>query len=231
MEHQNFLIAGGTSGIGLALTRLLLSQGAHVTTISRSGASTAENHQHINGDLTSGDDLTSLLPEKLNGLVYCPGTINLKPFRSLSDEDFINDFQTNVVGASRLIRNSFSRLKASGRASIVMLSSVAAQTGMTFHSSISASKGALEGMGKALAAEFAPSIRVNVVAPSLTETPLTEKLINTEDKKSAASQRHPLKRIGTPEDIAQTIRFLLSDHSSWITGQVIHVDGGIGSIR
>lgn len=231
MEHQNFLIAGGTSGIGLAVTNLLLTQGAHVTTISRNGSSTAVNHHHISNDLASKEDISSQLPDQLNGLVYCPGTINLKPFRSLTDDDFIHDFQMNVVGASRLIRNCLPKLRSSGRSSIVLLSSVAAQTGMSFHSSISASKAALEGMGKALAAEFAPSIRVNVVAPSLTETPLSGKLINTEDKRASAAQRHPLKRIGTPDDIAQTIRFLLSDHSSWITGQVIHVDGGLSSIR
>ncbi|MEP6597760.1 MAG: SDR family oxidoreductase, partial [Ginsengibacter sp.] len=116
-------------------------------------------------------------------------------------------------------------------ASIVLFSTVAVQTGLPFHAQVAASKGALEGLTKALAAEFAPKIRVNCIAPSLTDTPLASSLLNTGQKAEANAQRHPLKRIGTTADIANLAEFILSDKASWITGQIIHVDGGISTLK
>ena len=123
------------------------------------------------------------------------------------------------------------RLKKSGNASIVLFSTVAVQSGLPFHTQVAASKGALEGLTKALAAELAPTIRVNCIAPSLTDTPLAASLLNTEQKKEAIALRHPLKRIGTAGDIANMASFLLSPKASWITGQILHVDGGMSSLK
>jgi len=172
------------------------------------------------------------LPEILHGLVYCPGSIVLKPFQRLSIDDFLADFNLNLLGAVKVVQGCLTRLKKSPTgSSIVLFSTVAVQTGMAFHASVASAKGAVEGLTRALAAEFAPRIRVNAIAPSLTETPLAENLLSNEDKRRAAAERHPLKRIGSPRDIAQLAVHLLSDNGSWITGQIMHVDGGMGSLR
>lgn len=172
------------------------------------------------------------LPEILHGLVYCPGSIVLKPFQRLSIDDFLADFNLNLLGAVKVVQGCLTRLKKSPTgSSIVLFSTVAVKTGMAFHASVASAKGAVEGLTRALAAEFAPRIRVNAIAPSLTETPLAEKLLSNEDKRRAAAERHPLKRIGSPRDIAQLAVHLLSDNGSWITGQIMHVDGGMGSLR
>jgi NAD(P)-dependent dehydrogenase (short-subunit alcohol dehydrogenase family) len=149
----------------------------------------------------------------------------------LKEEDFLADFKVNHIGAVKVIQQSLKALKKSENASIVLFSTVAVQTGLSFHSSVASAKGAIEGLGKALAAELAPTIRVNVIAPSLTDTPLAERLLSSDDKKKANADRHPLKSIGTAEDMANTARFLLGDDSRWMTGQVIAVDGGMGSLR
>ena len=136
-----------------------------------------------------------------------------------------------MIGAVKLIQAVLPRLKKSGNASIVLFSTVAVQTGLPYHTQVAASKGAIEGLTKALAAELAPTIRVNCIAPSLTDTPLAASLLNTEQKKEANALRHPLKRIGTTEDIANMAAFLLSQKASWITGQILHVDGGMSSLK
>jgi NAD(P)-dependent dehydrogenase (short-subunit alcohol dehydrogenase family) len=136
-----------------------------------------------------------------------------------------------VVGAVKAIQGILPNLKQAENASVVLFSTVAVQSGFNFHTQVSASKGAIEGLTRALAAELAPGIRVNCIAPSLTDTPLAGKLLNSDEKKEANAQRHPLKRIGTPSDIASMAAFLLSGASSWMTGQVLHVDGGMSSIR
>jgi NAD(P)-dependent dehydrogenase (short-subunit alcohol dehydrogenase family) len=182
----------------------------------------------------SKDDLDALndLPEVIDGLVFCPGSINLKPFNRLTTQDFLNDFNQNVLGAVALIQKILPNLKRANGASIVLFSTVAAKLGMPFHASVAASKAAIEGLAKSLAAEFAVSkIRVNVIAPSLTDTPLAAFLLNTDEKKEASGKRHPLQRIGTAEEIAQLVSFLLSDAASWITGQIIGADGGMGSLK
>ena len=171
------------------------------------------------------------MPDDLDGLVYCPGSINLKSFDRIKPEDFELDYKLQVTGLIKILQLVLPRLKKSANASVVLFSSVAVQTGFTFHSQVAASKGAIEGLTKALAAEFAPKIRVNCIAPSLTNTPLAASLINNEQKLEANSLRHPLKRIGHTKDIAHMALFLLSDKSSWITAQIMHVDGGISSLK
>ncbi len=221
---KNYLIIGGTSGIGLALANLLTSKGHSVFTASRTG--------NIIFDATSNEALdVSQLPASLDGFAYCPGSINLKPFHRLSLHDFSTDFEVNVLGAVKTIQAVLPLLKANDHASIVLFSTVAVTQGMPFHTSVAASKGAIEGFTKSLAAELAPKIRVNCIAPSLTDTPLASKLLASEDKKKTASERHPLKQIGTAEDIAMLASFLLSDESKWMSGQVIGLDGGMSTLR
>jgi NAD(P)-dependent dehydrogenase (short-subunit alcohol dehydrogenase family) len=233
-DHKNILIVGASSGIGLELVHLLSSEGAHVFAASRNrSASWPESVSYVELDvLQDMEPLSSFLPEVLHGLVYCVGNINLKPFNRITESDFINDFRLNVVGAASSIQQALKPLKNSGSASIVLISSVAAQTGMGFHSSIAASKAAIEGLAISLAAELSASqIRVNVVAPSLTDTPLASKLLNSPEKMEASAKRHPLGRYGAAKDISAAIGFLLSADSSWITGQVIPVDGGMSNLK
>jgi NAD(P)-dependent dehydrogenase (short-subunit alcohol dehydrogenase family) len=171
------------------------------------------------------------IDEPLHGLVYCPGSINLKPFARIKPEEFRADFELNLVGAVNCLQHYLRNLQAADSASVVLFSTVAVQTGFSFHATVSASKGAIEGLTRALAAEWAPKIRVNAIAPSLTDTPLAENLLREDSKKQAAAARHPLKRLGEPADLAQMALFLLSENASWITGQVLHVDGGISAIK
>jgi NAD(P)-dependent dehydrogenase (short-subunit alcohol dehydrogenase family) len=173
----------------------------------------------------------NFLPDILDGLVYCPGSITLKPFGRIRPEEFVQDFNLQVVGAVKVIQAVLPRLKSSESASIVLFSTVAVKSGFNFHTMVSASKGAIEGLSVSLAAELAPKIRVNCVAPSLTDTPLAESLLNNEAKREANAQRHPLKRIGNVNDIAEMAGFLISERSGWITGQVFHVDGGISTLK
>ena len=170
-------------------------------------------------------------PDIIDGLVYCPGTINLKPFRRLIEADFLHDFRVNVTGAVKVIQQAYNALRKSDQASVVLFSTVAVQLGMNFHSSVAASKGAVEGLVRSLAAEFSPKIRVNAIAPSLTDTPLAAGLLAGEARQKASAEMHPLKRYGNPSDIASAAVFLLNPSSSWITGQVLHVDGGLSALK
>jgi NAD(P)-dependent dehydrogenase (short-subunit alcohol dehydrogenase family) len=232
---KNILVVGGTSGIGLALARQLKAQDATVWVASRqpSEGSAGLAVTHVPLDVT-GDvgSLTGALPEVLHGLAYCPGTINLKPFPRLTDDDFLRDLQVNVLGAVRVVRAVLPKLKKADNAGIVFFSTVAARVGMNFHTSVATAKGALEGLTVSLAAELAASrIRVNAVAPSLTDTPLAGNLLSTPEKRDAADKRHPLGRVGNPDDMAALAALLLSDQGSWLSGQVIHVDGGMSTLR
>ncbi len=227
---KKYLIIGASSGIGEAIAKSLASEGHELYTASRSAGNVGGENFHFQSIDVSGE-FELELPEVLDGLVYCPGSINLKPFHRLKEEDFTRDLQLNLLGAIKCIQQALPALKANQNASIVLFSTVAVQTGMGFHSSVAASKGAIEGLGKALAAELAPSIRVNVVAPSLTDTPLAGRLLSSEEKKLANAERHPLKKIGTPEEVANAALFLLSEKSNWTTGQVLKVDGGLGSLK
>ena len=235
MDKHNFLIVGGSSGIGESISQLLEKQGDTVYSCSRSVSSHTESDRiiHVPFDAVNEKLDVKRLPEYLNGIVYCPGSINLRPFARLKVEDFWADFQINVLGAVNAIQASLPMLKKSALpSSIVLFSTVAVQTGMPFHASIASAKGAIEGLTRSLAAELAPRIRVNAIAPSLTDTPLAKPLIANEDKHKAADMRHPMNRIGTPQDIAQLVVFLLSaKKASWISGQIFHVDGGMGALR
>jgi len=234
LEGKNILVVGGSSGIGLALIKKLRAEQANVYAVSRSAAADCpEAVQFFSGDvLESLEGMEAFLPAQLHGLVYAVGSINLKPFGRLTDEDFLKDFNLNVLGAVRVIRQAMRALKNAAGASVVLVSSVAAKTGMPYHASIAAAKGAVEGLAKTLAAELAfQNVRVNVVAPSLTDTPMAASLLSTAEKREASAKRHPLGKIGQPEDISQLIAFLLADDSAWITGQIIGVDGGLGALK
>ena len=234
MEEKNIVIIGASSGIGLATAELLGAQGANLYTISRTEPDLPSSLQfeHTNHDVLEDDFPVDFLPEKIDGLIYCPGSINLKPFRSLTADVFRQDYEINVVGAVKAIKAALKPMKKSeGTPSIVLFSTVAVQQGMAFHGSVSAAKGAVEGLTRALAAELSPKIRVNCIAPSLVNTPLASHILSSEERIEASNKRHPLNRIGEAEDIAQTVAFLSSDQSSWMTGQVLGVDGGLSKLR
>ena len=234
MSSNHYLIIGGTSGIGAALVSQLIEQGHQVSVLSRGLASTANPHPSVSyhqADVTNHQQPLPVIDQPINGLVYCPGSINLKPFRTLKADDFLQDFQVNLVGAVRCIQHYLPKLQEGSNPSIVLFSTVAVKAGMAFHASVSAAKGAVEGFGKALAAELAPKVRVNVIAPSLTATPMAEKLTNSEAKLKASEERHPLKRIGQPAEIASMAKYLVSSDSAWVTGQVFHIDGGMSSLK
>ena len=229
---STFVIIGASSGIGKQLAQQLSFLGHSVYATYNTHETPNENSIqcfHCNTTETVPD--FSFIPSQIDGLVYCPGAIDLKPFNRIKPDDFIADYNLQVLGAIKSIQAALPSLKASPKASIVLFSTVAVQTGMGFHSLVASSKGAIEGLTRALAAESAPNIRVNCIAPSLTDTPLASRLLNTDEKRLANAQRHPLKTIGTSTDIAELAEFLLSDKSQWMTGQILHLDGGMSSIR
>ncbi|WP_266365990.1 SDR family NAD(P)-dependent oxidoreductase [Tellurirhabdus rosea] len=228
---KTILIIGASSGIGHALALHLQEQGATLITAGRRQPEGVQS-QHFTWDVSQpAGDTFATLPDTLHGLVYCPGTINLKPFQRLQPDDYQTDLQINVLGAVDAIKAAFTALKKPKNASVVLFSTVAAKVGMGLHSSVSVAKSAVEGLAKSLASEFAPyQIRVNALAPSLTDTPLAVNLLEGE-RRDAANKRHPLGRVGQPEDIAAMAAFLLSDQATWITGQVIGVDGGMGTLK
>ena len=227
--NNTYLFAGASSAMAIETAKLLMKEGNHVI-----GISTKEKTFNYSSFFQIEKYTAENFPKidtAIDGLVYFPGTINLKPFHRLTTIDFIKDYDINTLGAVQFVQYYLPQLKLSTKASIVFLSSVAAQQGMPFHSSIAMAKGAIEGLTKALAAELAPTIRVNAVAPSLTNTPLADRFINTPEKIEASEKRNPLKKVGTVEELAQSISFLLTEKSSWITGQILAVDGGMGTLK
>lgn len=227
---KTYLVIGGSSGIGREICQSLSSEGHRVlaTYCNTPTQNTTIEYHHL--DVMNGSTY-DFVPEQLDGLVYCPGAISLKPFKRLKTEEIINDLCLQVFGFIDAFQQLLPNLQQSQSASVVSFSSIAVSTGFNFHTQIGISKGAMEGLVRSLSAEFAPKIRVNAIAPSLTNTPLAERLLNTEAKIQANAERHPLKRIGNAEDIAQAACFLLSEKSSWITGQIMNVDGGLSSIK
>ena len=226
MRGKNIVLVGGNSGIGKAVAVQLQENGATIFSYSRTGEGTAAV------DFSTDFEELPGLPEIIDGVVYCPGTINLKPFHRISIADFKQEMEVNFYGAIRLLQACLKGLKKSSSPSVVLYSTVAVQTGMGFHAGIASAKGAVEGLTRSLAAEWAPNkIRVNAIAPSLTETPLASALLSTPEKKEASDKRHPLGRVGRPEDIAEATVFLLSEKSSWMTGQILHLDGGMSHLK
>ncbi len=230
---KNYLIIGGSSGIGKELANQLADSGDKVVATFTKNEPVADN-PNINFhriDILEDNLSLNFLPDEITGLIYCPGSINLKRFETIKPIDFETDYKLQVIGAIKVIQAVLPRLKKAQNPSIILFSTVAVQTGLPFHSQVATSKGAVEGLTKALAAEFAPKIRVNCIAPSLTDTPLSAPFLNNEAKREANALRHPLKRIGTTEDIANMAAFLLSEKGSWITGQILHVDGGMSTLK
>ena len=226
---KNILLIGGSHGIGLSLARKL-QKNHNVYVASRTWEVTdLPGVSHIQFDATKDVLDTSELPDQFHGFVYCPGSINLKPFKMLTMETFKEDMHLNFFSLVNIVKDIIPLL--SDGSSMVFFSTVAVQTGMPFHTSVAAAKGAIEGFTKSLAAEYAPRIRVNAIAPSLVDTPLASRLLNNDKKKEMMAQRHPLKRVGNSEDLAQIAQFLLSSDSGWITGQILGVDGGLSTLN
>ena len=229
---RNYIIIGGSSGIGLQLVRLLEKQGANViATYNNNLIEDRPNVKYLQFEVKTDVFNIDDFPEAIHGLAYCPGSINLKPFHRFKEEEFLEDFKLQVLGASKVIKFLLPKMKKSGNASILLFSTIAVQSGFSFHSQVSMSKGAIEGLTRSLAAELAPKIRVNAIAPSLTDTPLALNLLNTPEKVQFQSEKNPLKKIGAAKDIAEAAVFLLTQKSSWVTGQIIHVDGGHSIIK
>ncbi len=229
----NYLIIGASSGIGKAFALRLAGEGHQVYGTFNNNAVELDPQGIKYSHLNVLDETLDLgpLPDVLDGIAYCPGSINLRPFTRIKPEEFLNDLHLQVVGAVKVIQAVVPKLRKSNHASIVLFSTVAVQTGLPYHAQVAASKGAVEGLTRALAAEYAPKIRVNCVAPSLTDTPLSAPLLNSEQKREANAQRHPMKRIGKTEDIVHAAEFLLSGKADWITGQILHVDGGFSALK
>lgn len=228
----NYLVIGASSGIGASVANKLSDAGNTVFGTYFKNETSDTNHIHFHHlDVLDETPNLDFLPDSLSGIIYCPGSINLKPFNRIKPTDFMEDFNLQVGGAIKIIQAVLPKLKQAENASITLFSTVAVQTGLNFHTQVATSKGAIEGLTRALAAEFAPKIRVNCIAPSLTDTPLAASLLNNEQKIEANSQRHPMKRIGTVDDISHMVEFLVSEKASWITGQILHVDGGMGNLK
>ena len=225
---KKIIIIGGSKGIGKAITESLLKD-HQVINISR----TSPEFQHDNLTHFSCDVLSDNLPEidAADGLIYCPGSINLKPFNRLNVEDFKSDFEINVIGAVKCIQAYTKALATSESASIVLFSTVATKLGMPFHASIATAKSAVEGLTKSVAADLAPKIRVNAIAPTITDTELAAKFLRNERMIESTIQRHPLKKYLEPSEVAAMATYLLSDVSKSISGQIFNLDCGIVSFK
>lgn len=226
---KNILLIGGSHGIGLEIVTLL-KDSHNLFVASRTADEIADLPvTHITFDVSKDElDLTQL-PEELHGFVYCPGSINLKPIKMMDLEAFRADMEINFFSLVNTVKKVLPKMAENS--SMVFFSTVAVAMGMPFHTSVSAAKGAIEGFSKALAAEYTPRIRVNVIAPSLVDTPLASRLLSNDRKKEMMAERHPLKRVGTAQDIAHMAVFLLKEDSGWMTGQVLGVDGGMSSLN
>ncbi|MCA0154191.1 SDR family NAD(P)-dependent oxidoreductase [Winogradskyella vincentii] len=226
---SRLIVIGGSKGIGNAIVSSLLSSYDEVVNISRTTPEqTASNLTHYNCDILN-DELPEI--DSADGLVYCPGSINLKPINRLSIDDFKNDFDINVLGAVKAIQKYLPALKNGNKPSVLLFSTVAAKLGMPFHASVAASKSAVEGLTKSLGAELAPTIRVNAIAPTVTDTDLASKLLRNERMIENMNERHPLKKYLQPQEVADMAAFLLSDKAASLSGQIFEMDCGIVSFK
>jgi len=226
---NRLIVIGGSKGIGNAIVKSLLSSYDEIINISRTAPDTADARlKHFSCDVTM-DELPDV--DEADGLVYCPGSINLKPINRLSLDDFKHDFDINVIGAVKAIQKYLPALKNGHKPSIVLFSTVAAKLGMPFHASVAASKSAIEGLTKSLGAELAPTIRVNAIAPTVTDTDLASKLLRNERMIDNMNERHPLKKFLQPQEVADMAGFLLSEKAASLSGQVFEMDCGIVSFK
>jgi NAD(P)-dependent dehydrogenase (short-subunit alcohol dehydrogenase family) len=238
--RRRIVIYGATGGIGYATAKILKSQGCDLHLVGRNQEKLESFANELEatfscGDVTNPDlfqRVTQEAGETLDGLVYAVGTINLRSLARLNETDFLNDFKINALGAAYAVQASLAALKkSSGVASVLLFSSVATLQGFSLHASVGMAKGAINGLTLSLAAELAPKIRVNAIAPSVTNTPLAQGILSNEQIVTSIAGMHALQRIGQPEDIATLAAFLLSEQSNWITGQIISVDGGRSTLR
>lgn len=225
---KTVIIIGGSKGIGKALINLLLPNNK-VINISR----TTPQQEHVNLTHMSCDVLKNELPsiETADALVYCPGSINLKPISRLSLDDFRDDFEINVLGAVKAIQTYLPILKKGSKPSIMLFSTVAAKLGMPFHASIATAKSGIEGLVKSLGAELAPTLRINAIAPTVTDTELASKLLRNDKMIDAITKRHPLKKFLNPDEVASMAAFLISEKAASISGQIFEMDCGIVTFK
>lgn len=237
--EETIIIYGGSGGVGASTARLLASQGYSLHLVARSEERLASISNELGASYTAGDVSDPHLFERVatqvegavRGLVYAVGTINLGGFSRFKQDAFIEDFKVNALGGALAVQSAIPAMKGcEGTTSVVLFSSVAVQQGFKFHASIGMAKGAVEGLTRSLAAELAPSIRVNAIAPSLTRTRLASKMLSNENSAKAIADSHPLKRLGKADDLSAMAAFLLSEQSGWITGQIIGIDGGRSAI-
>lgn len=229
MAQRVYIFAGASSAMAVQAMHTLKQQGHKVIGISRSTNNPGYDEFYTVDSY--GFAAFPKLDGVINGIAYFPGSINLKPFNRINEADFTTDFAINALGAAAFVQAYLPNLKNAEAPAVLFFSTVAVSTGMQFHTSVAMAKGAVEGLTRSLAAELAPKIRVNCIAPSLTDTPLAEKLLGSAEKAEAGRNRNPLKQIGTTQDLANAITFLLSENSGWITGQILAVDGGMGAVR
>jgi NAD(P)-dependent dehydrogenase (short-subunit alcohol dehydrogenase family) len=225
---KTVVIIGGSKGIGAAISKSLLET-HKIINVSRS----QPELMHQNLTHYTCDVLTDELPEieNVDSLIYCPGSINLKPFERLKIEDFKNDFDINFIGAVKAIQKYIPKLKEADKASILMFSTVASKLGMPFHTSVASVKSAIEGLVISLAAEYAPKIRINAIAPTVTDTTLASKLLRNDRQKEQMIERHPLKKYLSPEEVAEMASFLISEKSASMSGQIFEMDCGITTFK
>ena len=232
------VILGATGSIGSSLAKKLIESGDQVHLVGRDETSVSSLANELNSSYSTCDVLEGNFSDKIlndlgetpvNGLAFCVGSIDLKPLKLTKRSDFMQSFNLNLISATEIIKALAENLKKN-KGSVVLFSTVAIKQGFPNHAIVASAKGAVEGLTISLAAEFAPSVRVNCIAPSLTNSKISEFLLKNEKMAEGIAKMHPLKRIGNGEDSSSMAKFLLSDESSWITGQVIGVDGGRSSV-
>ena len=238
MSNRKIIIIGGSGSIGSAIAKEVIDQGFDVTLIGRNYASLEKVSKELNcsflkADVCNSEELKkslNLCGEDVYGLIYCAGSINIKSLSAAHENDYIDSFKVNTLGAIIAIQ-TLKGVLLKNKGSILLFSSVAARQGFTNHTIISTSKGAIEGLTVSLAAELSPNVRVNCIAPSLTESGMSKSIIANENVKKAIETLHPIPKIGIPEDHSKLAAFLIGDSNTWITGQLFNIDGGRSTVR